>query len=74
MVTSFRAKDVSVPDLSVLTTIRYLTKPNRINAQWSSYRLKLVGESPAIVRLKPFCCPWTLQHTTDGRREQPSAC
>jgi hypothetical protein len=43
MVTSFRAKDVTLPDESVLTTIRPVSKRNRLNAQWSSYRLKLVG-------------------------------
>lgn len=43
MVTSFRAKDVSLADESVLETIRPVTKKNRINAQWSAYRLRFVG-------------------------------
>jgi len=47
MVTSFRAKDVSVPDESTLFTIRETTKKNRLNAQWSTYRLRLVAERMA---------------------------
>lgn len=51
MVTSFRAKDVSLADESVLETIRPTTKKNRLNAQWSTYRLRLVGMYFSIVRI-----------------------
>ncbi|EIM89341.1 uncharacterized protein STEHIDRAFT_94494 [Stereum hirsutum FP-91666 SS1] len=44
MVTSFRAKDPRIMDASVLTTIHPITKRNRINYQWSLYRLKLLSE------------------------------
>lgn len=44
MITSFRAKDVSLPDESRLPNIRIITKANLLNAQWSMYRLRLVGE------------------------------
>ncbi|KAM0746599.1 hypothetical protein T439DRAFT_134833 [Meredithblackwellia eburnea MCA 4105] len=44
MVTSFRAKDSLVRDASVLTTIHPITKRNRINYQWTLYRMKLLAE------------------------------
>ncbi|KAL8290023.1 hypothetical protein RQP46_002962 [Phenoliferia psychrophenolica] len=44
MVTSFRAKDPLVRDASVLTTIHPITKRNRINYQWTLYRMKLLAE------------------------------
>ncbi|CAD6574289.1 MAG: hypothetical protein CYPHOPRED_005400 [Cyphobasidiales sp. Tagirdzhanova-0007] len=44
MVTSFRARDPSLADESFLLTIRNMAKRNRINAQWSTYRLRLVAE------------------------------
>lgn len=52
MVTSFRAKDVNIADESVLTTIRTISKRNRLNAQWSSYRLKLVAERITLLANK----------------------
>jgi len=52
MVTSFRAKDVTLPDESVLDTIRPISKRNRLNAQWSSYRLKLVAERMTLLANK----------------------
>ncbi|KAI5480402.1 hypothetical protein MNV49_000977 [Pseudohyphozyma bogoriensis] len=44
MVTSFRAKDPLVRDASVLSTIHPITKRNRINYQWTLYRMKLLAE------------------------------
>ncbi|KAL8283877.1 hypothetical protein RQP46_005309 [Phenoliferia psychrophenolica] len=44
MVTSFRAKDPLVRDTSNLYTIHAVTKRNRINYQWTLYRMKLLAE------------------------------
>jgi len=57
MVTSFRAKDVLLPDESILTTIRPTTKANRINAQWSTYRLRVVGECFITIFALVEACP-----------------
>ncbi|CAE7214593.1 unnamed protein product [Rhizoctonia solani] len=44
MVTSYRAKDVMVPDDSVLTTIRPMANLNELYFEWSTYRLDLLSE------------------------------
>ncbi|GAA5913566.1 hypothetical protein JCM5296_001426 [Sporobolomyces johnsonii] len=44
MVTSFRPRDPLLEDSSVLSTIRYISKKNRLNYQWSVYRFKLLSE------------------------------
>ena len=53
MVTSFRARDPSLADESFLLTIRNMAKRNRINAQWSTYRLRLVGKSVSAAFRRP---------------------
>ncbi|GAA5926062.1 hypothetical protein JCM3775_005192 [Rhodotorula graminis] len=49
MVTSFRARDPMVHDGSVLSTIHPVSKANRLNYQWSMYRLKLLSERFAVM-------------------------
>jgi len=44
MVTSFRAKDSSLPDHSTLLTIRVCSDVNDVYHQWASYRLQLLSE------------------------------
>ncbi|KAJ1300001.1 hypothetical protein OPQ81_011835 [Rhizoctonia solani] len=44
MVTSYRAKNVMVPDDSVLTTIRPMVNVNELYYEWSTYRLDLLAE------------------------------
>ncbi|CAE6512072.1 unnamed protein product [Rhizoctonia solani] len=44
MVTSYRAKDVMLPDDSVLTTIRPMSNWNELYYEWSTYRLDLLSE------------------------------
>jgi hypothetical protein len=44
LVTSYRAKDPLVHDCSVLSTIRIISKEDRLNAQWSTYRFKLLAD------------------------------
>ncbi|CAE6481452.1 unnamed protein product [Rhizoctonia solani] len=44
MVTSYRAKDVMLPDDSVLTTIRPMVNFNELYYEWSTYRLDLLSE------------------------------
>ncbi|ORY91689.1 hypothetical protein BCR35DRAFT_349472 [Leucosporidium creatinivorum] len=44
MVTSFRARDPLIHDGSVLSTIHPITKKNRINYQWTLYRMKLLSD------------------------------
>ncbi|GAA6044309.1 hypothetical protein JCM8097_002874 [Rhodosporidiobolus ruineniae] len=48
MVTSFRAKDPLLNDASILKTIRPTAKRNRLNYQWTTYRLKLLSERFAL--------------------------
>ncbi|POY70194.1 hypothetical protein BMF94_6777 [Rhodotorula taiwanensis] len=49
MVTSFRAKDPMLRDASVLKTIYPITKRNRLNYQWSVYRMKLLAARFSIM-------------------------
>ncbi|GAA6023443.1 hypothetical protein JCM10207_004414 [Rhodosporidiobolus poonsookiae] len=49
MVTSFRPRDPMLEDSSVLSTIRFISKKNRLNYQWTTYRFKLLEERFAAV-------------------------
>ncbi|GAA6021524.1 hypothetical protein JCM10207_005790 [Rhodosporidiobolus poonsookiae] len=49
MVTSFRARDPMLDDGSILPTIRPSSKANRLNYQWSVYRLKLLSDRFALM-------------------------
>ncbi|GAA5825211.1 hypothetical protein JCM11251_006146 [Rhodosporidiobolus azoricus] len=44
MVTSFRARDPMLADSSILPTVRPTSKKNRLNYQWTLYRLKLLSD------------------------------
>ncbi|GAA6023441.1 hypothetical protein JCM10207_004413 [Rhodosporidiobolus poonsookiae] len=49
MITSFRPRDPMLEDSSVLKTIRYISKKNRLNYQWTTYRFKLLEQRFAAV-------------------------
>jgi hypothetical protein len=49
MVCSFRAKDPMIEDSSDLVTIRPVSKANRLNYYWATYRLRLLSERFAIM-------------------------
>lgn len=42
--TSFRAKEPTVPDDSVLTTVRCISNLNELYSQWTEYRVEIVEE------------------------------
>lgn len=44
LVTSFRAKEPTVPDDSVLTTVRAVSDLNELYSQWTEYRVEIVEE------------------------------
>lgn len=44
LVTSFRAKEPTVPDDSVLTTVRRISDLNELYSQWTEYRVEIVEE------------------------------
>lgn len=44
MVTSFRPKDPSVPEDSILTTIRPVSDLRELYNQWTEYRIEIVEE------------------------------
>jgi len=44
MVTSYRAQDPMVNDLSWLENIKHMSVPNRLNYQWTHYRMELMSQ------------------------------
>lgn len=42
--TSFRPKEPTVPDDSVLTTVRRISDLNELYSQWTEYRVEIVEE------------------------------
>lgn len=44
LVTSFRAREPTVPDDSVLTTVRRISDLNELYSQWTEYRVEIVEE------------------------------
>ena len=78
MVTSFRPRDAKIPDLSVLTTVRPISKLSELYEQWFQYRSEVLrkrceermgkgSEIAQVIDMKKWCEEqiWWLKRTME---------